>query len=120
MEDEDEEECSILGNNIFPESFSMFMDISDTHYKYDSIHEKCPKPERARMYPHTIKGNRKTIETEGDKEHSSARISIERLNRIRKSYMRLLNSEIIGSRECEEYPEKAIDIDPFTEEEDTR
>jgi hypothetical protein len=120
MEYEHEGKSSILRLDILPEGFSMLMDIPDTHGKHDRIHEKCPEPDGTRGYPHTVKSHCKAIKTESDEKHPSTRISIECLDRIRKSDMRFLYREIIRPSECEEYPEKTVNIYPFVEEKDTR
>jgi hypothetical protein len=120
MEDEDDDEGSVLGYYIFFEGFAMLIEISDTHHEYNSIHEKRPKPDRTRCYPHTIKCDRKSIKTKCYEKHTCPRVSIEGLDRIRKSYMRFLDGEIVGSCEGKEYPEKTIDIHPLIEKENTR
>lgn len=89
----------------------MLIQIADTHDEDDSIHEKCPEPDRARMDPHTIESDCESIETYRDEKHPRTRICDKCSNRLDESRMSLFHRQEIRPSDREYYPEKSPNID---------
>jgi hypothetical protein len=119
MEDDEESECLILSLQILSECLTMIDDISYTHDEDDHIHQKCPEPDRTRMYPHPVKCHGESIEHDRDQEHPSSGISVEGSYRFEWMDVRLLYSKHICPSKGEHDTKESIDIHPFSEEEDT-
>lgn len=120
MKYDDKSKSTVLRFYIFSEIFPMLIEIADTHGEDDNIHEKWPEPDGARMYPHPIKSDSKSIEAEWNEKHPSSRISIKCYQWFRKSDMGFFYCEIICPSESKEDTEKSVYIYPFTKKEDTR
>lgn len=116
----EDDESLILCFDIFPKGLPMFIDISWTHEEYDTIHEKCPEPDRARMYPHPIECHREPIETYSNKKHSRTRIGHQCSQWLYESRMPLLDRKKIRTTDREKYTEKTPNIDVLSQEYHTR
>ena len=94
----------------------MYIEISETHEKDDKIHEKCPEPDRTRMYPHPIESDSEPIETDGDEKHPRSRIRDERSDRLYEGRMSFFHREEIRPSDREHDTEESPEIHSLTEE----